>query len=48
MGFSGWAYFLFTVGLGAILAGIIIHYFSPSRKKDVENPKYRMLDDDDE
>lgn len=48
---SGW----FKIGVTAILAitllVIIFHYYRPGRKEDadkVEEPKYRMLDDDDE
>jgi cbb3-type cytochrome oxidase subunit 3 len=47
-GFSIWTYLGFTVLLGVVFIGIIIYYYSPGRKKKVENPKYRMLDDDEE
>ncbi|HBX42927.1 MAG TPA: CcoQ/FixQ family Cbb3-type cytochrome c oxidase assembly chaperone [Deltaproteobacteria bacterium] len=46
MSFSAWAYFLFTVLLGAVFAGIIVHYYSRKRRETVEAPKYRMLSDD--
>lgn len=46
MSFSAWAYFLFTVLLGAVFAGIIVHYYSRKRRETVEAPKYRMLADD--
>lgn len=46
MEISGWAYFLFTVLLGAVFAGIIFYNYRPSRKRAVEEPKYRMLQDD--
>ncbi len=48
LNFSAFAYLVFTVILGAVFIGIIIHYYSPGRKKKVEDPKYRMLDDDEE
>lgn len=41
------AYLAFTVLLAAILAAIALHFFSGKRKGKVEEPKYRMLDDDD-
>jgi cbb3-type cytochrome oxidase subunit 3 len=46
MGISVWAYFFFTVLLGAVFAGIIAYNYMPSRKRAVEEPKYRMLQDD--
>jgi cbb3-type cytochrome oxidase subunit 3 len=46
MGTSIWAYFLFTVLLGAVFAGIVLYNYRPSRKRAVEEPKYRMLQDD--
>jgi cbb3-type cytochrome oxidase subunit 3 len=48
MSFAAWAYFLFTVFLGAVFAGIILHYYSRKRRETVEAPKYRMLADDAE
>lgn len=45
---AAWAYFLFTVVLGAVFAGIIVHYYSRKRRDAVEAPKYRMLADDAE
>jgi cytochrome c oxidase cbb3-type subunit 3 len=41
------AYSLFTVVLAAIFAGIIFYYYNPGRKKEVEEPKYRMLRDEE-
>lgn len=46
MSFSAWAYVLFTVALGAVFAGIIVHYYSRKRRETVEAPKYRMLSED--
>lgn len=46
MDWEVWAYFIFTVTLVVVFVGIIIHYYRPGRKKRVEEPKYRMLDDD--
>lgn len=48
MSFSAWAYVLFTVALGAVFAGIIVHYYSRKRRETVEAPKYRMLAEDPE
>ncbi len=48
MSFSAWAYILFTVALGAVFAGIIVHSYSRKRRDTVEAPKYRMLSDDPE
>jgi cbb3-type cytochrome oxidase subunit 3 len=46
MSFSAWAYFVFTVLLGAVFTGIIVYYYSRKRREVVEAPKYRMLADD--
>jgi hypothetical protein len=43
---SGWLYAGFTVLLVCILAGIMIYHFQAKRKYRMEEPKYRMLDDD--
>ncbi len=48
---SGWFKVGVTVILFLTLAVIVVHYYRPGRKEDadrVEDPKYRMLDDDDE
>lgn len=48
---SGWFKIGVTVILALTLAVIIVHYYRPARKEDaekVEEPKFRMLDDDDE
>jgi len=44
--FSQLAYLLFTLFLALIFSGIIFYYYNPKRKKQVEEPKHRMLDDD--
>jgi cbb3-type cytochrome oxidase subunit 3 len=41
-----WAYFLFGAALVVIFACIIAYYYRPKRKGHVEEPKFRMLDDD--
>ena len=46
MSCSGLAYVLFTVLLAIVFGGIIFYYFNPKRKKQIEEPKHRMLDDD--
>jgi cbb3-type cytochrome oxidase subunit 3 len=43
---GAWLYFGFTLLLVGVLIGIMIFYFQEKRKKKVEEPKYRMLDDD--
>ena len=48
MQWSGWIYFGGTVALFIAFIVAVIYYFSPKRKAKVEDPKYRMLDDDDE
>lgn len=43
--------FAMTTVLFITLVGIVIHYYRPKRKEDVEQveqPKYTMLKDDDE
>jgi len=47
MNFSQIAYVAFTIVLALVMAGIIIYYFNPKRKKKVEEPKYRILEEDD-
>ncbi len=41
------AYFLYGLALCAALAGIIVFYYARKRKRSVEEPKYKMLEDDD-
>lgn len=43
---SMWGYLFFTLVLGGVFAGIIVYNYMPSRKSSVEEPKYRMLQDD--
>lgn len=45
--FDNIAYTAFTFALAAVMAGIIAYYYRPSRKHEVEEPKYRMLRDDE-
>jgi cbb3-type cytochrome oxidase subunit 3 len=47
MEWSLWAYFGFTLVLGIIFLGIIIYYYTPKRMRKIEEPKYRMLKDDE-
>ncbi|NTW55826.1 MAG: cbb3-type cytochrome c oxidase subunit 3 [Chlorobiaceae bacterium] len=47
MNFSAWAYVVFTVLLALVMLGIIIYYYNPRRKQEVEKPKQRMLDEDE-
>jgi cbb3-type cytochrome oxidase subunit 3 len=47
MDWSAWANFGYGAALVVIFLGIIIYYFSRNRKKTVEEPKYRMLEDDE-
>jgi len=45
-----WASVLYlgiTFGLFTIMAVIIYRTYRKDRKEEMENPKYRMLDDDD-
>ena len=41
------AYLIFGGTLCVSLAAIVIFYFRRHRKEQVEQPKYRMLEDDD-
>ena len=47
MNVSGLAYVLFTVFLAIISGGIIAYYYNPKRKEKIEEPKHRMLDDEE-
>lgn len=42
------AYVAFTIMLALVMAGIILYYYNPKRKKKVEEPKFRMLDKDED
>jgi len=46
MGLKAWLYFGFTSLLVAVFIGIIVYYYRAKRKHRVEEPKYRMLDED--
>jgi len=46
MEWKAWLYFGFTTVLVVVLMGITVYYFRDKRKKTVEEPKYRMLDED--
>lgn len=48
MSLAAWSYLGFCVLLGAVFAGIIVHYYSRKRRETVEAPKYRMLAEDQE
>ena len=41
-------YFIFGLSLVVALGVAIFHYYGKGKSKEVEEPKYRMLDDDDE
>jgi cbb3-type cytochrome oxidase subunit 3 len=47
MSVSALFYILFTLLLSVVFGGIILYYFNPKRKHQVEKPKHRMLDDDE-
>ncbi len=47
MNLQGIAYFVFGLVLVILLGLIIVFYYAKKRKKTVEDPKYRMLEDDD-
>lgn len=40
-------YFAFGLSLVIVFVVIIGYYYSKKRHKSIEDPKYRMLDDDD-
>jgi cbb3-type cytochrome oxidase subunit 3 len=47
---SGWVYFGITAALFIVLIVLVVHYYKPRKKDEVEHfekPKYKMLDDDD-
>ena len=41
------AYFIFGAGLVILLAFIIKHYYTKSRHEQVEEAKYKMLEEDE-
>ncbi|MCC6345554.1 MAG: CcoQ/FixQ family Cbb3-type cytochrome c oxidase assembly chaperone [Nitrospirales bacterium] len=52
MKISGWINVAVTIILVVTFVGIIWHYYKPKKKKkeieEVEQPKYRMLEDEEE
>jgi len=46
MTFSNLAYLLFTILLAIVSGGIMVYYYNPKRKQKIEEPKHRMLEDD--
>ena len=40
-------YLIYGIILVVVFAGIVIYFYTPKRKDKVEEPKYRMLDDDE-
>lgn len=47
MTFSMLAYVVFTALLALVFLGIVLYYYNPKRKQKVEEPKHRMLDEDE-
>jgi cbb3-type cytochrome oxidase subunit 3 len=43
---QAWAYFLFGLALVVLFVVIIVHYYSKKRHTNVEEVKYKMLDDE--
>lgn len=43
---QGIAYFVFGLTLVVLFGIIIAYYYSKKREKKVEDPKYKMFDDD--
>lgn len=41
------AYVVLGAALCVALAGLAVHYYSKSRRARVEQPKYKMLEDDE-
>jgi cbb3-type cytochrome oxidase subunit 3 len=41
------AYVVFTALLALVFLGIVLYYYNPKRKQKVEEPKHRMLDEDE-
>lgn len=39
---------LYGILLVVVFIAIIIYFYTPHRKEEVEDPKYTMLNDDDE
>ena len=47
MHWKAWVYLVLIILLGVIFGSLIIYYFSPSRENQVERPKYRMLEEEE-
>ncbi|MDO3377500.1 cbb3-type cytochrome c oxidase subunit 3 [Geoalkalibacter halelectricus] len=47
MDFKGLAYLLIVFGLFVVFAGIVWYVYSGKRRQRMEQPKHRMLDDDE-
>jgi cbb3-type cytochrome oxidase subunit 3 len=47
LSFPSLAYTLFTLLLVIVFVGIIVYYYNPKRKQNIEAPKHRMLEDDE-
>jgi positive regulator of sigma E activity len=47
MDWASLAYLAVTIGLFAVFAVIVVRTYSRKGKKRMEEPKHRMLDDDD-
>jgi len=41
-------YYLYGTLLSVVFVAIIIYFYTPHRKDEVEDPKYTMLRDDDD
>ena len=47
MGAGALGYLLFGAALVALFVAIVAHYYAKSRRSNVEQAKYRMLDEDE-
>ncbi len=48
MQWSGWIYFGFTVAMFVAFIVAVRYCYNPKRKTKIEEPKFRMLDDEEE
>jgi len=48
MVWSGCIYFGFTIALFIAFVVVVIYYYNPKKKEKIENPKYRVFDEDDD
>jgi|GEM_PF-858722 len=48
MQWSGWINFGYTVALFVAFIVAVVYYYNPKRKSVVEEPKFRMMAEDDE